>query len=151
MNNITKLGNRLFGRLSICARIGAITGAISGFLFGLLQTRLAPEETILSNELLIMGLMLGILGWVTVLILVGAWMKYGVGNIAILSLLVSISTSVVVVYLLYLINFPPVSMLFGMLLGILIGAFICWLVCRSKWKYLETQLRRRLADDKRND
>jgi hypothetical protein len=80
MNIITTLGRIIFGRLPFCSLPGAIVGAISGLVFGLTLT----GNTTISlqwSDILLAGMLLGVPGFLFVLLLFGLWLRYGVGAI----------------------------------------------------------------------
>lgn len=146
MGAIQTFGNWLFGRLSFCARVGAIIGAIVGFFFGLFQFQQPLEEVFMPLDILLIGLLLGFVGWVSVLLLFGVWMRYGIRAVALLSLLIALLTGIVIAYILYLIRFPYLSVPLGILIGILIGAFVCWILCGGGRKMLSAIFQRRSSD-----
>jgi len=136
MNALFAFGRTLFGRLNLCALSGALSGAATGFFFGLLQFHLEAEGLPLSgSEIVVVALLLGLLGWVTVLVVVGVWLRYKMQAIALPALINAVLTSVLTVYVSNVIQLPALASLVGLLIGILVGAIFCWLcaVLEIRW------------------
>ncbi|HEY6045033.1 MAG TPA: hypothetical protein VIU65_00435 [Pyrinomonadaceae bacterium] len=124
------LAKAIFGKLPICALVGAIIGAIAGFFFGMLQLELAlPVLPII--DVLKIGLLLALLGWLVVLLVVGVWLHYGVSAIALQAMINAILTAVLTVYANNIIHQPIFATLIGLLIGILVGFILCW-YCRRR-------------------
>lgn len=134
------LATIVFGRFSFCAKSGAIVGVIAGFLFGLLQ--LALEEEALSSgnpvhaltgqELVLIGLALGLLGWIALLMMVGVWLRYGAAAIAWPAFVNSLITALLTVLVNDRLNLPSVAGLIGLAVGLIVGTLLC-LLC-DRWR-----------------
>lgn len=109
---------------NLCAASGAIAGGLVGLLVGLFQ--LQPPGVIPSADVVRVALILGIFAWLVVLLIVGLWLHYGVGPIALQSLVTTLLTSLLTVYLANKVHLPPLSVWIGILIGTLVG----WLLCR---------------------
>jgi hypothetical protein len=127
---IFALAKAIFGRLSLCSLIGAIVGGISGFLFGLLIGQFGTL-VLTGNEILRIGLILAVVGWLAVLLIVGVWLRYRISAIFLISLINAVLTAVLTVYFNYLIQQPILATLIGLLIGILVGVILCWF-CRRR-------------------
>lgn len=122
------IGLLLFGRLSFCALVGGMIGAICGFLFTVIQTGHAPGA--FPNQLLFnIGLVLGAAAFLLVLLIVGGLCRYGVRAIFFGALVNSLLTSVLTVFVADRVGRPPVTALLGLITGIVVGSILCQL-CR---------------------
>ena len=141
MNANTALNNQLTLQFPFCSRVGGIAGAIVGLFFGLAQQNLDPAVVFSLEQLILIGLLLGLVGWICVLVVVGIWLHYGLGAVAWLGLIISLLTGIVIVVILDMIGYPPAAMLVGLFIGTLLGTLICWLLCgkRNKLSSLATK------------
>ena len=90
--------------------------------------QLAHPGLVLSwADIVKVGILLGLLGWVVVLVVVGMWLRYGVRAIFLAALINAILTSVLAVYANNLIQRPTLASLIGLVVGVLVGAALCWL------------------------
>jgi hypothetical protein len=130
MGALFGLAKAIFGKFSLCSLIGGIVGAISGFLFGLLLGQFG-SLVLTATEIIRIGLLLALFGWLAVLLFVGLWLRYRIATILLPSLIIAVLTAILTIYVNYLIQQPIFATLFGLLLGILIGFIIC-LFCRRR-------------------
>jgi len=130
MKALFALAKAIFGKLPICSLVGAIIGSIAGFFFGMLQSQLVLP-VLPMIDVLRMGLLLALVGWLIVLLIVGVWLRYGVKAIALQALINAILTAVLTVFANNLIQKPIFATLIGLLIGILVGYILCW-YCRRR-------------------
>lgn len=114
----------LFGRFSFCAKLGAMFGIIAGSLFAFLQG-LTPGVSYPPAELLLIGVVLALLGWLFVLLAVGVWLRYGAAAIAAPALLNALITAILTVFVSNAVQQPALNWIIGLLIGLLIGALFC--------------------------
>ena len=129
MGTFVALAKAMFGKLSLCALVGGLVGAITGFFFSLFQLQ-NPGLVLTVLQVLAMGIELGLLGWLFVLLVVGVWLHYGAGSIAFQALVNALLTSILVVFFNNLLQLPAVAVPIGMLIGILVGYLLCILCGR---------------------
>jgi acid phosphatase family membrane protein YuiD len=123
--SLRTLGLLLFGRLSFCALVGGMLGAITGLLFTAIQ---APG-LYTNQDLLYISLALAFVSFLLVLLIAGGFCRYGVRSIFLGTLVNSLVTSVLTVFAAERVGFPPVTALLGLVIGILVGSILCRL-CR---------------------
>ncbi len=128
MGTLFALAKALFRNLNWCSLTGALVGAIAGFFFSLFQLQ-NPSLILIPSEILIIGILLGFVGWLFVLLVVGMWLHYGVRSISLQAFLNSMLTAIFTVYINNLIQIPAVAVIVGMIVGIIIGYLLC-LLCR---------------------
>jgi hypothetical protein len=132
MKAIFALAKALFGKLSLCSLSGGIAGVIAGFFFSLLLMYLVATATTLPPAVLLrVALILALLGWLTLLLIIGLWLRYGMAAIAGQTLINALITSLLTVYVNNLIRLPALAPLIGLLLGILVGFILCR-YCRQR-------------------
>jgi len=124
MAALVKLAALLFGRLSFCALMGAIIGALAGFLFAALMEE-HPGHVFTNAELLQIAVPLAIACWLVVLLIVGVWLHYGAAAIAWPLLLNAFVTVLLTVWANNLIQMPAIAGIIGLLIGILVGSILC--------------------------
>jgi len=124
MAAFVKLAALLFGRLSFCALMGALIGALAGFLFSALMEE-HPGYVFTTTELLQIALPLVVVCWLVVLLIVGVWLHYGVAAIAWPLLLNAFLTVLLTLWANNLIQMPVLAGLIGLLIGILVGSILC--------------------------
>lgn len=124
MAAFVKLAALLFGRLSFCALMGALIGALAGFLFSALMEE-HPGYVFTTTELLQIALPLIVVCWLVVLLIVGVWLHYGVAAIAWPLLLNAFLTVLLTLWANNLIQMPVLAGLIGLLIGILVGSILC--------------------------
>jgi hypothetical protein len=125
---LRQLGLLLFGRLSFCALMGGLAGAICGLLFAVIQTGHAPG--IFTNQaLLYIGLMLGLTAFVLLLLIVGGFCRYGVRAIFVGALLISLVTGVVTTFVSERVGISTITAIVGLLVGIVVGSIFCRFYC----------------------
>src|SRR6266436_903657 len=120
MKALFALAKAIFGKLPICSLVGAIIGSIAGFFFGMLQSQLTLPVLPMIDVLRI-GLLLALLGWLIALLVVGVWLHYGVAAIALQAFINAILTAILTVYANNLIQQPIIATFIGLVIGILIG------------------------------
>jgi ABC-type antimicrobial peptide transport system permease subunit len=79
-----------------------------------------PMASIVSHSLL-----LALVGWVTVLVMFGLWLHYGIVQIALPAAVNAVLTSFLTMWLNLLIQLPWLATLIGLLVGILVGLILC--------------------------
>jgi hypothetical protein len=116
---------------SLCAASGAIAGGTAGLLFGLAyRLSTVPISTADGVQA---GVVLGLFGWVVLLLLIGVWLHYGVRAIALPALVTSLLSAVLTV--LISMRYPPsplADLWIGLLVGTLVGAALCALCGMSQ-------------------
>lgn len=110
-------------RRSLCAASGAIAGGIVGLLVGLFQA--AMPGVIPLPDVVRAALILGLFAWLVILLIVGVWLHYGAGAIALSSLVTTLLTSLLTVYLANKIQLPVLAVWIGILVGTLVGYLLC--------------------------
>ena len=75
------------------------------------------------------AVVLGLIAWLFLLLVIGVWLKYGIGSIALQTFVTAFLTAFFTVYLSNIINLPYLTVILGWLVGILIGYLLC-LFCR---------------------
>ena len=118
-------------RRSLCAASGAIAGGIVGLLVGLFQV--AMPGVIPLADVVRAALILGLFAWLVILLIVGVWLHYGVGAIALSSLVTTFLTSLLTVFLANKIQIPPLAVWIGILVGTLVGYALCRLCGEPKY------------------
>jgi hypothetical protein len=114
---------------SLCAASGALAGGFAGAVLGLLQT--PPNAIVLSAaQALRVGLVLGLVGWLLILLVIGVWFHYGVGTIAGPALVNAILSALLTVLLCEALHVPILDALIGLLAGTLVGWILCLLCGR---------------------
>ena len=132
MKALVALANALFGKLSYCSRSGALAGLVAGFFCALALLQLAETPvSIPAADLFKGGLALGLLAWVVLLLVVGVWLRYGLRQVALFALIISVITAVFTVFINYAIQIPVLAVPIGLLVGILVGLLLCWF-CRRR-------------------
>lgn len=123
----------LFGRLSFCAKIGALIGLLSGLVFGLMQ---AQNLSVIYSvqDLIVIGLVLAVFAWLVVLLVIGLWLRYRFSSFAGAALVNALLTAVLTVVVADLLGRPELSWFVGLVVGILVGLVLC-LYC-ERWPYL---------------
>src|SRR5438067_216631 len=124
MKAFVLLGQLLFGKLPFCSLVGGMIGVVVGTLMGLSEAVLGqvmpPMTSILTNSLL-----LALVGWITVVVVFGLWLHYGLIQIALPAVVNAVLTSFLTVWLNLLIQLPWLAALVGLLVGILVGLILC--------------------------
>ena len=123
MRSLVALAAALFGRLSFCALNGALIGAVVGFLFGLLQVE--HTQPLSLPEVLATGSMLGLVGWIFVLVVVGMWLHYGSSVIFWPALVNALLTGLLTAWVNNVVRNQVLATLIGILVGLLIGTLLC--------------------------
>lgn len=115
-----------FSRLPFCSRTGAIAGSLAGFLMALF---LLENPTMMLNlqQLVMIGILLGITGLLWVLLFFGLLLQYGVGQIFWPAFANALAAAILTVLVAYWLEMPAAAGLVGLLIGILVGALLCWL------------------------
>ena len=117
-------------RRSLCAAAGAMVGGFSGAVMGLFLS--APNPlTLTAAETWKVGLILGLVGWVILLIVLGLWLHYGISQIAWPSLFNALLSAVLTVWVCRAVHFPVLDTLIGLLVGTLVG----WVLCQLCGRY----------------
>lgn len=118
---------RLFGRLNICARMGALAGVVVGFLYGLLM--LQAGGGLPTTVAVQAGIALGLVGLALVLFVFGFMEHFGVGAVIVPAVLVSLLTGLLTALVLNVVGLQPVPPVVGILIGILVGLLVCRVRC----------------------
>ena len=126
------IGQLIFAKLPFCAGPGAVVGALAGFVSALaLLGQMLPTT---PQNVVVMGLLCGLLGFVFILVVYGIWLRYGVGVIFWPALLNALTTSILTVGSNNLLKLPAIAGWLGLLIGILVGSILCrW--CRNSDPY----------------
>jgi hypothetical protein len=109
-------------RRSLCAVSGAIAGGITGLLFGLAQLSSGKIAMTAAAET---GIVLGFIAWIAILVVVGLWLHYGPRVIALPSLITSLVTAVLTVFIGNQLSIPILDVWIGLLVGTVVGAIFC--------------------------
>lgn len=113
---------RFFRRISFCAKVGALAGSFSAGLFTAIQfasTGFTFQEALITGAILALG------AWLFVLLIVGVLLRYGITQIALITLIICLLTSVGIAILLHSYPLPRQSLVVGFVLGLIIGEIIC--------------------------
>lgn len=113
---------RFFRRLTFCAKIDLVIGFITGYFFGIIVLSGQFLDWLLVLE---MGLILAIVCWVVILLVVGRWLRYGIRQIALLTFINSIITSIITVVVIFFLKPPYYFAWIGAIMGILVGTVFC--------------------------
>ena len=124
-------------RRSVCAASGAIAGGLAGFLFGLLLVD-QPGIALSLADIVLMGALLGILGWVAILVVVGLWLHYGPSAIAAPAFVNALLTSILTVAIDAWLRVAVLCVFVGLLVGTLVGALLCSLCAPRREKGVAT-------------
>ncbi|MBZ0281429.1 MAG: hypothetical protein K8L97_11875 [Anaerolineae bacterium] len=130
MNLLITTSKTLFGRVPFCGINGGIIGIIVGFLFGMLQLE-HPDGSFTLAELVIAILLLVLVSWAFILLVVGVWLRYGAGQIALPALVNALITGTLTVLANLIVKSTALSVPLGWLIGILVGMALCWLCSRG--------------------
>jgi len=128
MGALFAFAKALFGKLPWCSLAGGLAGVITGFVFSLFQVQ-NPTIVLTLQEVLLIAVVLGLVAWLFLLLVIGVWLKYGVGAIALQTFVTALLTAIATVYLNNIIKLPYLAVILGWLVGILIGYLLC-LFCR---------------------
>src|SRR6185369_1386896 len=74
------LGQLLFGKLPFCSLIGGTVGVIAGSFLGLTMDAMMPGG-LSAIQIVEAGLILSLVGWITVLVVFGLWLRYGLAQL----------------------------------------------------------------------
>ena len=124
MGAFVTLGQWLFGRLPFCSLVGALVGVTAGSLLGLTLDSFPPQG-LPPAAVIAAGLMLGGFGWIVVIIFMGVWMRYGVGQIWAPAAVNAALTGVLTVLINLLVRQAVLAPALGIVIGILVGAILC--------------------------
>jgi hypothetical protein len=117
-------------RRSLCAASGAICGGLAGMVMGFYQG--PPGAVVLTAaQAFQTGLVLGFIGWMVLLLVIGAWLHYTASAIALPALVNALLSSVLTVFICNALNIPIIDVLVGLLIGTLVGWLLC-LLC-GRW------------------
>jgi hypothetical protein len=128
MGALFAFAKALFGKLPWCSLAGGLAGVITGFIFSLFQVQ-NPTIVLTLQEVLLIAVVLALVAWLFLLLVIGIWLKYGVGPIALQTFVTALLTAIATVYLNNIIKLPYLAVILGWLIGILIGYLLC-LFCR---------------------
>jgi xanthosine utilization system XapX-like protein len=112
-----------------CALAGVVAGIVVGFLFEMLQ--FAQPARFAIADLLRIGLLLGLVGWITVLLFLGLIAGQGDWAMVLPSLLTSVVTGLLTVAIDNALWQPVTSVFVGIIVGFLVGRMLCW-ACRQR-------------------
>lgn len=111
-------------RRSLCAVTGAIVGGFAGLIMQLLQLPLHPP-LLTTSEAVKIGLILGLAGWLGMLVVLAAWLHYRLSQIAGPALVNSLLSAALTVFACNIFRYPIIDTVLGLLIGTLVG----WLLC----------------------
>lgn len=120
------LGQALFGKLPFCALVGGVLGVVAGSFFGLVVAAVAPGG-LTATQIVQAGLMLAVAGWITVLVMFGLWLRYGLAQLWVATAVNALLTSILTVWVGDLVHVAWLCPLIGLLIGVLVGLILCWL------------------------
>jgi len=130
MNLLTTTSKALFGRIPFCGINGGIIGIIVGFLFGVLRFE-HPDGGYTAAEIIIIILVLALASWAFILLVVGVWLRYGAGQIALPALINTLITATLTVLANLIVKSTVLAVPLGWLIGVLVGTALCWLCSRG--------------------
>src|SRR6266571_4026975 len=119
-------GRALFGRLPFCSMPGAGVGAFAGVVLGIVMVQ-EPGLAVTFGQLVVIGAILGVVGFLMVLLLLGVWLHYGVAAIALPAFVNAILTGVLSVLIVHALRVPAIAAFLGAAVGAAIGAVLCGL------------------------
>ncbi len=128
MGALVAFAKALFGKLPWCSLAGGLAGVISGFVFSLFQVQ-NPTILLTIQQIFQIAVVLGLIAWLCLLLVIGIWLKYGIGSIALQTFVTSFLTAFFTVYLSDIVNLPYLTVILGWVVGILIGYLLC-MFCR---------------------
>jgi ABC-type multidrug transport system permease subunit len=117
-----------FRWLPFCSLPGAVAGSLVGFMFAILQLE-HPALALTPQQLVLIGLLLGVTALLVVLFLFGVLLHYGVLQIFWAAVLNVLVTAELTVWVDTFLGQSAISALVGLLIGVLVGFILCWL-CR---------------------
>jgi hypothetical protein len=121
-------------RRSLCAVTGAIVGGFTGMIMQLLQSPLHPPLLTIS-EVLKIGLILGLAGWLGMLVVLAVWLHYRLSQIAGPALVNSLLSAILTVFVSNIFRYSIIDTV----LGIFIGTVVGWLLCLACGKLTTMQ------------
>jgi len=126
------LGKLTFAKLPFCSMPGAAVGAFVGFVFGIVMIQ-DPKLTFTKTQLIVIGAVIGFVGFLCVLVLLGLWLHYGISSIAVPAFINAILTGILTVIADNAIHNPALSSWIGAIIGILVGALLCVSCPWARW------------------
>jgi hypothetical protein len=130
MKTLFKILGAPFANLPFCSLAGVIVGSFSGFVVAVFELE-NPAMVLASQQLVAIGLLLGVTGFLLVLYFLGLLMRYGVATIFWPALANALITALLTVFFTNWLHKPALEGLVGLLIGILVGALLCWL-CHAR-------------------
>lgn len=117
------LGRFLAG-IGVCGISGVIVGLVTGFALTLLDLADGPLQ--LSNvDVLVMWLTLAVFGWLMLIFVFAAFVRWSVGSVAMPALVNSALVTGLTVLICWLAGLFAVAWLVGLLVGLAIGYLLC--------------------------
>jgi len=113
-----------FRWLPFCCKTGAVAGALTGFLFALMQLE-HPALVLTPQQRVVIALLLAVAALLLVLFLFGVLLRYGVLQIFWGALLNTLITALLTVWIDYWLGLPAISAIIGALVGVLVGFLLC--------------------------
>ncbi|TMI99383.1 MAG: hypothetical protein E6G97_22585 [Alphaproteobacteria bacterium] len=119
------IGQLLFGKLPFCSLIGGTVGVIAGSFLGLTMDAImaGPLSWVQIVEI---GLILALVGWITVLIVFGLWLRYGLAQLWLPAAINALLTAILTVWVNELVHITVLAPIIGLVIGLLIGIILCW-------------------------
>jgi hypothetical protein len=118
------LGQALFGQLPFCSLVGGTVGVIAGSFLGLTMDAImaGPLSWVQIVEV---GLILALVGWVTVLIVFGLWLRYGLAPLWLPAAINAVLTGILTVWVNSIVHVTIFAPLLGLAIGLMVGLILC--------------------------
>jgi hypothetical protein len=120
-----KFLSRYTKRLGVCGNAGLIVGAIAGGILALLNFLRGGNIALTDAEVLYIGLMLSLFGWLTLLFILGALVRYPISSVAVPTFVNALLVCLLTTYLSNRSGLFEMAWLIGILVGILVGYLLC--------------------------
>jgi hypothetical protein len=120
-----KFPSRYTKRLGVCGNAGLIVGAIAGGILALLNFLRGGNMALTGAEVLYIGLMLTLFGWLTLLFILGALVRYPISSVAVPTFVNALLVCLLTTYVSNYSGLFVIAWLIGILVGILVGYLLC--------------------------
>jgi hypothetical protein len=120
--------SRVLSRLPFWAYVGAIGGLIVGLvaMAGTADERPAAD----ARDLVLVGVISGTAATVLVLLMLSGWLRYRLGDLALMTPVVSLVTGLVVIVLADVLRLEAYGPILGLVVGIIVGAVAEAILCK---------------------
>lgn len=127
--------NSVLSRLPFWSRVGAIGGAIVGVMTAAGTVEHAPDLSL--REVVIISIISGTAAWLFSVVMLSGWLRYRLGDVVLMTLLIVEISAILTVYLADLLEFedygPVLGFIVGMIVGAVAEAVLCrWCACRHR-------------------